>query len=62
MRVMLGVGCDRGTPLATLETAVDQALSLAGLGRAAVQGLATIDTKRDESCVIREKPPKLGPQ
>ena len=52
MRVMLGVGCDRGTPLATLETAVDQALSLAGLGRAAVQGLATIDKKRDESCIL----------
>ncbi len=48
MRVILGIGCDRGTPLQTLETAVDQALARVGLGREAVQGLATIDRKSDE--------------
>ncbi|MHB8453672.1 MAG: cobalamin biosynthesis protein [Acidiferrobacterales bacterium] len=52
MRVMLGVGCDRGTPLETLETAMEQALTLAGLGREAVCGLATIDRKNDEACVL----------
>ncbi len=52
MRVLLGVGCDRGTPLETLETAVDQALKLAGLDRVAVQGLATIDKKSDEACIL----------
>jgi cobalt-precorrin 5A hydrolase len=52
MRVVLGVGCDRGTPLETLTTAVDQALSLAGLGRAAVRAIATVDKKREEPCIL----------
>lgn len=52
MRVMLGVGCDRGTPLETLEAAVGQALALAGLGREAVCGMATIDKKNDEACIL----------
>lgn len=52
MRVVLGVGCDRGTPLETLEAAVEQALNLAGLGWEAVQMLATIDKKRDETCIL----------
>lgn len=49
MRVMLGVGCDRGTPLETLETAVAQALNRAGLGAEAVRGIATIDKNRMKS-------------
>ena len=52
MRVILGIGCDRGTPLDTLETAVAQALARAGLGREAVRGLATIDKKHDEACIL----------
>lgn len=52
MRVIVGVGCDRGTPLETLEAAVDQALALAGLGREAVRGLSTIDRKNDEACIL----------
>lgn len=52
MHVILGVGCDRGTPLETLETAVAQALAAAGVGREAVAGLATIDKKRDEGCIL----------
>lgn len=52
MRVMLGVGCDRGTPLETLEMAVDQALAMSGLGRETVRGLATIDKKNDEACIL----------
>jgi len=51
MRVILGVGCDRGTPLETLETAVAQALAAAGIGRETVCGLATIDKKSDEPCI-----------
>lgn len=31
MKVALGIGCDRGTPLATLARAVDEALTAAGL-------------------------------
>lgn len=49
---MLGVGCDRGTPLETLETAVAQALNRAGLGAEAVRGIATIDKKQDEVCIL----------
>lgn len=52
MRVILGVGCDRGTPFETLVTALDQALALAGLSLDAVCGLATIDKKNDESCIL----------
>ena len=52
MHVILGVGCDRGTLLETLETAVAQALAAAGVGREAVAGLATIDKKRDEGCIL----------
>ncbi len=48
MRVVVGVGCDRGVALATLEAAVEAALSSAGLGREAVVAVATIDIKRDE--------------
>lgn len=51
MHVILGVGCDRGTPLETLATAVAQALAAAGVGREAVAGLATIDKKSDEPCI-----------
>ena len=49
---MLGVGCDRGMPLETLETAVAQALNRAGLGAEAVRGIATIDKKQDEVCIL----------
>ncbi len=52
MRVILGMGCDRHTPLATLETAVDQALAEAGLDRSAVMALATIDRKSDEPALL----------
>ena len=53
MRVMVGLGCDRGTPFETLATALDQALALAGIGREAVMGLASIDKKHDEACMLR---------
>nr|VFK40279.1 MAG: cobalt-precorrin 5A hydrolase [Candidatus Kentron sp. TC]VFK54973.1 MAG: cobalt-precorrin 5A hydrolase [Candidatus Kentron sp. TC] len=47
-KIILGIGCDRGTSLETLETALDRALILARKTRDAVAGLATIDKKRDE--------------
>lgn len=46
--VILGMGCDRGTSLQTLETAVEQALSVVELRLEHVNGLATIDKKSDE--------------
>jgi len=51
-RVILGLGCDRGTALETLAIAVDQALARAGLTLEAVAGLATIDKKHDEVAIL----------
>lgn len=47
-QVVLGIGCDRGTALETIETALDQALSSADLERSCVTAIATIDKKSDE--------------
>jgi len=51
-KIILGMGCDRGTPLQTLETAIDLALKAAGLSRNAVTALATIDKKNDEVALL----------
>lgn len=48
MKVALGIGCDRGTPLASLERAVDEALAMAGLQRGQVTGVGSITLKADE--------------
>lgn len=48
VRIVLGMGCDRGASQQTLETAIDQALARAAQTRAAVAALATIDRKSDE--------------
>lgn len=47
-QVAVGLGCDRGTPLATVVQTLDAALAQAGLGRAQVVVLASIEAKRDE--------------
>lgn len=52
MKVILGIGCDRGTPLQTLDDAVNQALSSIELTREAVLQLATIDKKDDEVAIL----------
>lgn len=51
--VILGMGCDRGTALATLEAAIDEALSSIALDKSAVHGLATIDKKSDEAGLLQ---------
>jgi len=53
MKVMLGLGCDRNTSLATLRAAVEQALALAGLDQSAVAGAASIDRKNDEAAILQ---------
>ncbi len=50
--VAVGLGCDRGTPLATVAHALDAALLHAGLVRAQVAVLASIEAKRDELAFI----------
>jgi len=47
-RVVLGVGCDRGTPLKTIEIALSQALTRVGLEHNCITAMATIDKKNDE--------------
>lgn len=53
MKVVLGIGCDRGTPLQTLEDVIDLALDSANLNRQSVQQLATIDKKNDEQAILQ---------
>ena len=48
LRVAVGLGCDRGTPTATLQQALDEALAAAGAGLLNVTALASIDLKADE--------------
>ena len=48
MRLAVGLGCDRGTPLATLQQALSEALALAGACVADVASAASIDLKADE--------------
>ena len=52
IRVALGLGCDRGTSLRTLETAVQRALAAANLDYGAVDLAATIDKKNDEQAIL----------
>jgi len=52
MRVILGIGCDRGTSLQTLEVAINIALQQANLDRHAIHALATIDKKNDEVALL----------
>lgn len=53
MRIAMGLGCDRGVLLQTLQTAVTQALSQAGLTHQAVAVCASIDKKNDELALLQ---------
>lgn len=48
LRLALGLGCDRGTPLATVQTCVQQALAQVGAELGDVVAVATIAAKADE--------------
>ncbi len=50
--LILGMGCDRGVSLETLNTALDQALDKIDQSRDAVIGLASIDKKNDEVALL----------
>ena len=52
MRLAIGIGCDRDTARATLETALEHALTRLGLDTAAVEVLASIDRKADEAGLL----------
>ena len=48
----VGLGCDRGTPLATVEAALEQALAGHHLDSGQIRVLATIDKKGDEAAIL----------
>ena len=52
-RVVLGIGCDRATPLESIETAVFQALEKAQLLLEQVRSVASIDKKSDEVGLLK---------
>ena len=51
--LVLGIGCNRGTPAGAIERAVKETLGRHTLALAAVSGLASIDLKRDEAGLLR---------
>ncbi len=52
MQVVLGMGCDRNTPLETLEQVVNTSLQQLKLDHSAVKAVATIDKKSDEVALL----------
>jgi cobalt-precorrin 5A hydrolase len=50
--LVLGIGCNRGTPAGAIDRAVSDTLGRHGLAPAAVCGLASIDLKRDEAGLL----------
>lgn len=50
--IALGLGCDRGTPAATVARAIDEALAQAGATLADVTAVASIDLKADEAGLL----------
>jgi cobalt-precorrin 5A hydrolase len=50
--LVLGVGCDRGTPTELVERGVLSILAEQGLSHKCVKAIATIDVKRDEPALI----------
>jgi cobalt-precorrin 5A hydrolase len=52
MRLALGLGCDRGTALLTLQQALQGALQQGGLRPAQVCAAASIDLKADEPALL----------
>lgn len=52
MKVALGLGCDRGTPAATIDQAIAEALAACGARREDVMAAASIDIKGDEAGLL----------
>ena len=50
--LFIGIGCNRGTPLAEIDAAVKETMLRHDLHRDAVVGLATIDAKIDEGALL----------
>jgi cobalt-precorrin 5A hydrolase len=53
MKIALGLGCDRGTPAATIAQAITEALDSCNAPLAAVAAVASIDLKADEAGLLQ---------
>lgn len=53
MKLAVGIGCDRGVALATVEQGLRQALKLANADNATIALLASIDRKQDEVAFVQ---------
>jgi cobalt-precorrin 5A hydrolase len=53
MKIALGLGCDRGTPLSTLRTTLNEALAACQASLADVRAVASIDLKADEPALLQ---------
>ena len=53
MKIALGLGCDRNTPLATVKAAIDQALAHCQASLDDVNAVASIDLKADEPALLQ---------
>ena len=53
MKVALGLGCDRDTPLSTVREAIDAALAACPARLADVTAVASIDLKADEPALLQ---------
>ncbi len=51
LRLAVGIGCDRGVSVETLESALTEALSLCAQSKAQIESLASIELKRDEKAL-----------
>jgi precorrin-4 C11-methyltransferase len=50
--LVLGVGCERGIPLAALADGLDQFLHEHGIAKASITALASLDLKADEPAIV----------
>ena len=53
MKIALGLGCDRGTPLDTLRRVIDEALAACHAKITDVCAVASIDLKADEPALLQ---------
>jgi len=53
MKIAIGLGCDRGTPAATIARCIAEALAACGASRTDVELVASIDLKADEAGLLQ---------
>ena len=53
MKIALGIGCDRGTPAATIALCINEALTVCGRTINDVWAVASIDLKADEAGLLQ---------